>query len=90
MNYDKAYDRVQQLKKFYKNLMWFGIISVIILGNDWIDNGWQYKILGGHLFLTIWAVILIVKAASLFIFDEEWEKDIIEKEIKKDKKTLNL
>lgn len=70
--------------------MWFGIISVILLGNDWFEHGLEYRILGGNFFLAIWAMVLIVKAAFLFIFDDEWEKEIMERELKKDKKTMDF
>jgi ABC-type multidrug transport system permease subunit len=46
--------------------MWFAIISAVIIGNDWLNDGIHYKIFGGHLFLTIWAIILVVKAFFLF------------------------
>lgn len=88
--YNRAYNRVQQLKKFYKNLMWFGIISVIIIGDDWFNDEMRYQIFGGHLFLGIWGLILVMKAMSLFIFNDEWEQEIIEKEAAKNKKTIDF
>ncbi|BAP29554.1 uncharacterized protein CHSO_0517 [Chryseobacterium sp. StRB126] len=90
MDYNSAYNRVKKLKKFYKNLVWFGIISVIIIGNDWLNDELRYRIFGGHLFLGIWALILMMKATSLFIFNDEWEKGIIEKEAEKNKKTIDF
>ncbi|ROH98968.1 hypothetical protein EGI16_20680 [Chryseobacterium sp. G0240] len=90
MDYNRAYDRVQQLKKFYKNLFWFGIIAAVIIGNDWFNDGLHYKIFGGHLLLTIWALILMVKAFSLFVFGDEWERKIMDKEAGKNKKTIDF
>lgn len=90
MDYNTAYSRVQQLKKFYKNLMWFALISAVIIGNDWLNDGIHYKIFGGHLFLTIWAIILVVKAFFLFILDDEWERKIIEKETGENKKPIDF
>lgn len=90
MDYNRAYDRVQKLKKFYKNLMWFGIISVIILGDDWFNDELRYQLFGGHLFLRIWALILVIKAISLFIFNDEWEREIMEKEVGKNNKTIDF
>ncbi|MDM1553961.1 2TM domain-containing protein [Chryseobacterium indologenes] len=90
MDYNRAYNRVQQLKKFYKNLMWFGIISLVIIGDDWFNDELRYQIFGGHLLLSIWALVLVVKAISLFIFNDEWEQGIIEKEVGKNKKTVNF
>ncbi|RXM50797.1 MULTISPECIES: 2TM domain-containing protein [unclassified Chryseobacterium] len=90
MDYNRAYDRVQKLKKFYKNLMWFGIISVIILEDDWFNDELRYQLFGGHLFLGIWALILVIKAISLFIFNDEWEREIMEKEVGKNNKTIDF
>lgn len=90
MDYNTAYNRVQQLKKFYKNLIWFGIMAAIILGNDAFNNGIHYRIFGGHLLLIIWAVTLTVKAFSLFVLDDEWEKKIIEKETNTNKKPIDF
>lgn len=80
MNNHKTYNRVQQLKKFYKSLMWFGIITAIVLGNDWYNDELYYKMFGGHLLLAIWAVYLGIKAISLFTFNEEWEQKMMDKE----------
>ena len=88
MDYNNAYNRVQQLKKFYKNLMWFGIVSAIIIGNDWFNDELHYRIFGGHLFLAIWALFLGIKAVSLFIFNDEWEKEMMRKETQKNKKAI--
>jgi hypothetical protein len=35
MDYNNAYKRVNELKKFYKHLAWFGIIAGISLLNDY-------------------------------------------------------
>ncbi len=79
MNNNKTYNRAQQLKKFYKNLMWFGIIAAIMLGNDWIKDEMQDKMFGGHLLLAIWAVYLGIKGISLFAFNENLEQNMLEK-----------
>lgn len=83
MNTYKTYNRVQQLKKFYRNLMWFGIITVILIGKDWLQDDLQYTIFGGHLLLAIWAIVLLFKGISLFIFNNEWERKMLEKETAK-------
>jgi hypothetical protein len=63
--------------------MWFGIISAIILGNDWFKDELQYKMFGGHLLLAVWALFLGIKAISLFIFNDSWEHKMLEKETRK-------
>ncbi|MCL8536154.1 2TM domain-containing protein [Chryseobacterium gallinarum] len=90
MDYDTAYGKVQQLKKFYKNLVWFGIVTAIIIGNNWLDNGFHHRFFGGRLLLAIWAIILIIKAFSLFVLDDKWEKEILEKELKKTKESVDF
>ncbi|WP_347217477.1 2TM domain-containing protein [Chryseobacterium sp.] len=90
MDYNEAYNRVKKLKKFYKNLIWFGIISAVIIGDDLFNNEVYYKIWGGHLILTIWALFLIMDAVSLFVFNDQWEKKIMENENRKNKKTIDF
>ncbi|REC80524.1 hypothetical protein DRF60_02120 [Chryseobacterium elymi] len=91
MNYDSAYERVTQLKKFYKNLLWFGIVTGIIFFNDFFENGkFDFSLFDGSVILVIWGIILTVKAVKLFLLDTEWERGIIEKEMKKNKKSIHF
>lgn len=91
MDYNTAYERVNKIKKFYKSLLWFGIIAGIILLNDFLkDHFAGINIFSGYLFLIIWAIILTVKAVKLFVFDAEWEKELIEKELGKNKKPIDF
>ncbi|MEI3788652.1 MULTISPECIES: 2TM domain-containing protein [unclassified Chryseobacterium] len=91
MNYDNAYERVTQLKKFYKNLLWFGIVAGIIFFNDVFENGkFDFSLFDGSVILLIWGIILTVKAVKLFLLDDEWERDIMEKELKKNKKSIHF
>jgi hypothetical protein len=91
MNYDNAYERVTQLKKFYKSLLWFGIVAGIIFFNDVFENGkLDFSLFDGSVILLIWGIILTVKAVKLFLLDDEWERDIMEKELKKNKKSIHF
>ncbi|MCQ9641361.1 2TM domain-containing protein [Chryseobacterium sp. WG14] len=91
MDYNTAYERVNKIRKFYKSLLWFGIIAGIILFNDFLkDHFVGINLFSGHIFLVIWAVILTVKAVKLFVFDAEWEKELIEKELGKNKKPIDF
>jgi hypothetical protein len=91
MNYDQAYERVNQLKKFYKSLTWFGIIAAILFFNDCFEHGRiNFTFFNGSIILTIWAIFLAVKAVKLFIFNSEWENDLLEKEMRKDKQPINF
>jgi hypothetical protein len=90
MNYNQAQQRVHDLKKFYKSLLWFGIVAAIIFADDLFKKGFHLSLWNGSIILTIWAIILTVKAVKLFIFDSEWERGIIEKEMKKTKEPIQF
>ncbi|MBB6371312.1 2TM domain-containing protein [Chryseobacterium shigense] len=91
MDYNSAYERVSQLKKFYKSLLWFGIVAGIIFFDDIFENGRiNLSLFNGSVILIIWGIILTVKAVKLFILDAEWENDLIEKEMKKGKKKIDF
>ncbi|KFF22473.1 2TM domain-containing protein [Chryseobacterium sp. JM1] len=91
MDYDSAYERVTQLKKFYKSLLWFGIVAGIIFFDDIFENGkFDFSLFDGSVILVIWGIFLTIKAVKLFLLDSEWEKGIIEKEMKKNKKSIDF
>ncbi|KQM62884.1 2TM domain-containing protein [Chryseobacterium sp. Leaf201] len=91
MNYNQAQQRVSDLKKFYKNLLWFGIVSFIILFNDIVEKGiFNFSMWNGSVILLIWGIILTVKAVRLFILDAEWERGVMEKELNKTKKPIQF
>jgi hypothetical protein len=39
MDYNQAQQRVKELKKFYKSLLWFCIVSAIIFCDDLFEKG---------------------------------------------------
>lgn len=91
MDYNNACERVSQLKKFYKSLLWFGIVAGILFFNDVFENGKiNFSLFDGSVILLIWGIILIVKAVKLFLLDTEWEKDAIEREMRKGKKNIDF
>ncbi|WP_144283101.1 2TM domain-containing protein [Chryseobacterium echinoideorum] len=86
MNHTSAQQRVKELKSFYKNCMWFGIVAIIILGRNfikWINTDYTFH---GSLVLTVWAVVLTVKAVKLFVLNSEWEQNAIKNEMNNLKK----
>ncbi|WP_175623300.1 2TM domain-containing protein [Chryseobacterium schmidteae] len=89
MDYSSAQQRVKRLKSFYKNCMWFAIVGGFILIRNFVKYSGTDHNFHGWFILTIWAIILGVKAVNLFIFDSEWENQILEEELKKSKKTIN-
>nr|WP_314499164.1 2TM domain-containing protein [uncultured Chryseobacterium sp.] len=84
MNYSSAQQRMKDLKSFYTNCMWFGIVTIILFFRKFFRTGNLSESLFGISFiLIIWAVILTVKAVKLFILNAEWENKILEEEIRK-------
>ncbi|MDR6921331.1 MULTISPECIES: 2TM domain-containing protein [Chryseobacterium] len=91
MNYNNAYTRVEKLKKFYKNLLWFTIVAGVLLLRKYMKYGTlDFSVTGGSLLLTIWGIVLTVKAVDLFIFDDQWERGIVEKHFKNNKKSIDF
>ena len=91
MNYNQAQQRVSELKKFYKNLLWFGIVSFIILYDDIIEKGvFNFSVWNGSVILLIWGIILMTKAVRLFVLDGEWEREVMEKEMNKTEKPIQF
>jgi len=91
MNIQTAQQRVKDLKSFHKNCLWFGIVALIIFFRRFMKSGdLSQSLFSGSVILTVWGIILAVKAVKLFVFDEEWENKILEEEMKKTKKPINF
>ncbi|SIQ06942.1 2TM domain-containing protein [Chryseobacterium sp. RU37D] len=91
MNYNQAQQRVNDLKKFYKNLLWFGIVSLIVFFNDIFDKGeFDISLFDGSIILTIWATVLTLKAVKLFILNADWENKILQQEMRKTKELIQF
>ncbi len=81
MNHTITQQRVKDLKSFYTNCIWFGIVAVIILGRNfikWMTTDYTFH---GSIILIVWAIILLVKALKLFILNSEWEQNVIKNEM---------
>ncbi|SDM02604.1 2TM domain-containing protein [Chryseobacterium taihuense] len=81
MNRTLVKQRVKDLKSFYTNCIWFGFVAVIILGRNFIKWMTTDYIFHGSIILTVWAIILLVKAVKLFILNSEWEQNAIKDEM---------
>ncbi len=91
MDYNQAQQRVKDLKKFYKGVLWFFIVAFIIFFDDIFEKGiFNISLWDGSVLLAIWGIILTVKAVRLFLLDNEWERSIIEKEMGKSKRPVKL
>jgi len=91
MDYNQAQQRVKDLKKFYKSVLWFGIVAFIIFFDDIFEKGiFNFSFWDGSVLLAIWGIILTVKAVKLFMLDSEWERGVIEKEMVKSKQPVKF
>lgn len=90
MNYNNAQQRVKNLKSFYKNCMWFGIVAAIIIIRNLVKYADTEDVFRGSIVLMIWGIFLAVKAVKLFILNSDWENKIIEEELGKTKKPINF
>ena len=90
MNYNNAKQRVKDLKSFYKNCMWFGIVAAIIIIRNLVKYADTEDVFRGSIVLMIWGIFLAVKAVKLFILNSDWENKIIEEELGKTKKPINF
>lgn len=86
MEISRAQQKVKELKSFYKNILWFSIVAAIIFLKDIFKNGrLDFSLFHGSIILTIWAIILVVKAVKIFVLNDEWEEKIIKEELEKSK-----
>lgn len=90
MNYNNAQQRVKDLKSFYKNCMWFGIVAAIIFIRNIVKYADTEDVFRGSMVLMIWGMFLVTKAVKLFILNSDWENKIIEEELGKTKKPINF
>lgn len=84
--YEKAKNRVEELKKFYGNLVTYGVINVILIIINLVTSPgslWFYWV------TIFWGIAILLHASKVFILKgkflgEEWEerkiKEIMEKE----------
>jgi hypothetical protein len=85
IDYNIAKSRVNSLRGFYVSLAFFIIFTSFLLIKDLIKSDFSnYNPFGKpHYILWIWGAFLVIRAVKLFIFDTRWEKEMINKELKK-------
>ncbi len=83
--YEMAVERVKKIKRFYSGILVFVIVLEVVYGVRFYKNGFPENLGEMHVswIFIIWGVILAVKGAKLFLFNSDWENDMINKEIKK-------
>ncbi|MEA3358201.1 MAG: 2TM domain-containing protein [Thermodesulfobacteriota bacterium] len=84
--YDKAKKRVEELKKFYSNLVTYIVVNLVLIIINLVTSPgslWFYWV------TIFWGIAILLHASRVFIFKgkflgEEWEKkkikEILEKE----------
>ena len=84
--YKKAKERVEELRKFYKNVVTYCVINIILIIIDLVTSPghfWFYWV------TIFWGAALFLHAAKVFIFKgkflgDEWEKKKIKEFMEKD------
>ena len=85
IDYVIAKDRLKQLKNYYISL----VVLIIVFT---IYNFPKYYLTGETSFLDfknfsvifwIWGIILLIKAIKLFVFNQSWERKVINKQLNK-------
>lgn len=77
MNNNNTNTRVEKLKKFYKSLIWFGIAAGMLLFGKYLKYGTlNFSVIDGSLLLTVWGIVLAVKAVNLFVLNDQWERSL--------------
>lgn len=83
--YTMAVERVQKTKKFYSGTLVFVIVFMVVYGARFLKSGFPQNL--GEMRVSwvfiIWGLILAMKGAKLFLFNTDWENNMINKELKK-------
>ncbi len=82
--FEIASERVKAIKKFYSSLAIFIVVSMAIIFWHFQKTGNFEVNLGRSFIIIFWAIILAVRAIKLFLLNSDWEKDMLNKELKKD------
>ncbi|MFP4846494.1 2TM domain-containing protein [Winogradskyella sp. PE311] len=90
LNYIKAKDRVEKIKKFYNHLVVFIIVNLVITGFKVSDNLDSWEAFTNELLSinvlsswTVWGVVLFIHFLSVTI-GRNWEERKIEALMKKE------
>lgn len=87
IDYSLAKERVQKLKKFYTSLAIFAVILALYIFRNYYFFD-EILFLKGNNFsfiFWIWGIILAVKAGKLFFLNPDWERKMLERELKQNR-----
>ena len=83
LKYEAAREHVAKIRKFVVSLLIFCIFLLLFYGSDLFSfNKWNFGFGRISIIFWIWGIILAVKAVKLFVFDYDWERKMIEKNLK--------
>lgn len=83
MKYEAAKEHVAKIRKFGINVLVFCIIFLFFnRENIFQFNEFNFGVGRVSIIFWIWGIILAVKAVKLFVFDYDWERKMIEKNMK--------
>lgn len=89
IDYSMAQKRVRKVKKFYESTVFF--ILVLAAFGFWKYYRSDYSYIESvflefnrlNIIFWIWGVILILRAMKLFLFDQNWERKMMNKQLNK-------
>lgn len=83
MKYEAAREHVSKIRKFVINVLVFCILFLFFnRKNIFQFNEFNFGFGRVSILFWIWGIILAVKAIKLFVFDYNWERKMIEKNLK--------
>ncbi len=85
VDYLRAKERVRKLKKFYASLLIFALVFLIYGFIKYYKTG-DFNFLelnNWSAIFWIWGIILVVNAFKLFVFNQNWERKMIDKQLYK-------
>ncbi len=83
MKYEAAREHVAKIRKFGINVLVFCILFLFFnRENIFQFNDFNFGFGRVSIIFWIWGIILAVKAVKLFVFDYDWERKMIEKNLK--------
>lgn len=85
IDYSNAKDRVEKLKRFYAALAIFIIVFAFYSFRRYYFSGDIPFFNDRNYFpviFWIWGLILAIKAAKIFFFGKDWERKMMDKELK--------
>ena len=87
IDFEIAKERVQKLKNFYVSLAIFAIIFAAYSLRKYYLTGEIVFIDQQNISIIfwVWAIILAIKGAKLFFLNADWERKMLDKQLKQNK-----